>query len=380
MAGNKRDYYEVLGVDKSAGVDDIKKAYRKLALQYHPDRNKEAGAEEKFKEISEAYAVLSDEQKRSKYDQYGHAGMEGYSQSDIFNNFDIFRDMGFGDYDNLFDMFFGRGGGGSRGQPNRGSDLRHEVDIDFKEAAFGCEKEVVVPRLEPCDVCNGSGAKPGTKVTTCPQCNGSGQVRQVTQSLFGQMVRVGPCARCAGKGKTFDTPCPECKGKGRTRKVRKVLVRVPAGVDNGLQLRITGEGEPAPMPGGMPGDLYVHIRVRPHPFFQRYGEDIACLMPISFAQAAVGDEVEVETLTGKARIKIPAGTQTDTVFRLKGEGIQSLRANRRGDMHVKVVIKTPAKLSDSQRKMYAEILAAEKEEAKKGKHKNIFEKIGDAFK
>ncbi|CAJ35418.1 molecular chaperone DnaJ [Methanocella arvoryzae] len=380
MAVNKRDYYEVLGVEKGASTDDIKRAYRKLALQYHPDRNKEAGAEEKFKEISEAYAVLSDDQKRSRYDQFGHAGMEGYSQSDIFNNFDIFRDMGFGDYDNLFEMFFGRGGGGSRGQPNRGSDLRHDLEIEFKEAAFGCEKEVVVPRMEPCDVCNGSGAKPGTKITTCPQCNGSGQVRQVTQSLFGQMVRVGTCGRCAGKGKTFDTPCPECRGKGRTRKVRKVLVKVPAGVDNGLQLRITGEGEPAPMPGGMPGDLYVQIRVRSHPFFQRYGEDVACLMPISFAQAAIGDEVEVETLTGKARIKIPAGTQTDTVFRLKGEGIQSLRSNRRGDMHVKVVIKTPSKLSDSQRKMYAEILAAEKEEARKGKHKTIFEKIGDAFK
>ena len=378
MATNKRDYYEVLGVEKSSSVDDIKKAYRKLALQYHPDRNKDAGAEDKFKEISEAYAILSDEQKRSKYDQLGHAGMEGYSASDIYNNFDIFRDMGFGDYDNLFDMFFGRGGG-SRGQANRGNDLRYDLEIDFKEAAFGCEKEIVTPRMEPCDTCHGSGAKPGTKINNCPQCKGSGQVRQVTQSLFGQMVRVGPCNQCGGKGKTFDVPCPECKGKGKTRKVRKVMVRVPAGVDSGLQLRITGEGEPAPVNGGMAGDLYVHLRVRPHQFFQRYGEDIACLMPISFAQAAIGDEVEVETLTGKAKLKIPSGTQTDTVFRLKGEGIQSLRANRRGDMHVKVVIKTPAKIADNHRKMYAEILAAEKEESNK-KHKNIFEKIGDAFK
>lgn len=379
MATTKRDYYEVLGVEKSSSVDDIKKAYRKLALQYHPDRNKEAGAEDKFKEISEAYAILSDEQKRSKYDQYGHAATEGYSASDIYNNFDIFKDMGFGDYDNLFDMFFGRGGG-SRGQAaNRGNDLRYDLEIDFKEAAFGCEKEIVAPRMEPCDTCHGSGAKPGTKTNTCSQCKGSGQVRQVTQSLFGQMVRVGPCNQCGGKGKTFEVPCPECKGKGRTRKVRKVMVRVPAGVDSGLQLRVTGEGEPAPMNGGTPGDLYVHLRVRPHQFFQRYGEDIACLMPISFAQAAIGDEVEVETLTGKAKLKIPSGTQTDTVFRLKGEGIQSLHANRRGDMHVKVVIKTPAKISDSHRKMYAEILAAEKDESNK-KHKNIFEKIGDAFK
>ncbi|HMK46217.1 MAG TPA: molecular chaperone DnaJ [Methanocella sp.] len=379
MAGNKRDYYEVLGVEKTAGADDIKKAYRKLALQYHPDRNKEAGAEEKFKEISEAYAVLSDEQKRARYDQMGHAGMEGYSQSDIFNNFDIFRDMGFGDYDNLFDMFFG-GRGGSRGQPNRGSDLRYDLEVDFKEAAFGTEKEIVVPRLESCDTCHGSGAKPGTKINNCPQCNGTGQVRQITQSLFGQMVRVGPCNRCGGRGKTFDTPCPECRGKGRSRKVRKVMVKIPAGVDNGLQLRISGEGEQAPSPGGTTGDLYVVIRVKPHPFFQRYGDDIACLMPVTFAQAAIGDEVEVETLTGKAKLKIPPGTQTDTVFRLKGEGIESLRNHRRGDMHVKVVVKTPAKLSDKQRRLYTEILAEEKEEAKKGKYKNIFEKIGDAFK
>ena len=378
MAGAKRDYYEVLGVAREANVDDIKKAYRKLALQYHPDRNKAPDAEDKFKEISEAYAVLSDTEKRQKYDQFGHAGMEGYSTSDIFNNFDpsIFRDMGFGDYDNLFNLFFGRG---TRGQGNRGNDLRYDLEIEFKDAAFGCEREIVVPRMDSCDTCKGSGAKPGTKVIACPACGGTGQIRRVSQSLFGQMVQVMPCNRCGGRGRTFDTPCPECRGQGRTRKVRKVLVKVPAGVDNGQQLRIPNEGEAGPA-GGSFGDLYVFIRVKPHAFFQRYHDDVACIMPVSFSQAALGDEVEVETLTGKARLKIPPGTQTETTFRLKGEGIPGLRNGRRGDMHVKVIVRTPTKLSEKHRKLFAELLSEEKEEQKKGKPRNIFEKIGEAFK
>ena len=377
MAEAKRDYYEVLGVERSAGTDDIKKAYRKLAMQYHPDRNKEAGAEEKFKEISEAYAVLSDDAKRKQYDQFGHAGMSGYSQSDIFNNFDIFRDMGFGDYDSLFDLFFG-GRGGGRGRGDQGKDLRYDLEIDFKEAAFGCEKEIIVPRMDTCDVCRGSGAKPGTKVNTCPDCHGTGQLRTVSQSLFGQMVRVMPCSRCGGRGKTVEVPCPGCRGRGVTRKVRKVLVKVPPGVDSGLQLRISGEGEPA-TPGSQVGDLYVVIHVRPHQFFKRFGDDIACVMPISVGQAVLGDEVEVDTLNGKARLKIPAGTQTDTTFRLRGEGMPNIRSGRRGDMHVKVVVRTPTKLSDKQRKIFADLLAEEKEEQKKDR-RNIFEKIGDAFK
>jgi molecular chaperone DnaJ len=377
MAANKRDYYEVLGVQKDANVDEVKKAYRKLAMEYHPDRNKAADAEDKFKEISEAYAILSDAEKRQKYDQFGHAGMEGYSASDIYNNFDIFRDMGFGNYDNLFDMFFGgnRGGG-----VRRGNDLRYDLEIDFKEAAFGCEKEIVVPRMETCDTCAGSCAKPGSRVTTCPACNGTGQIRRATQSIFGQMVQVMPCNRCGGRGKTFDTPCPACRGTGQTRRVRKVLVKVPPGVDNGLQLRINGEGESGPA-GSPPGALYVVVHVKPHQFFQRYGDDVLCVMPVSFSQAALGDEVEVETLTGKAKLKIPPGTQTETTFRLKGEGIPSLRNSRKGDMHVKVVVRTPAKLTEKQKKVFAELLAEEKEDAKTaGKSKNIFEKIGDAFK
>ncbi len=375
MAANKRDYYEVLGVPKGAGVDEVKKAYRKLAMEYHPDRNKAPDAEEKFKEISEAYAVLSDDQKRQKYDQFGHAGMEGYSQSDIFNNFDIFRDMGFGNYDNLFDMFFGRS---ARGPGNRGNNLGYDLQIDLKEAAFGCEKEIVVPRLEACDTCSGSGAKPGTKVITCPQCNGSGQVRRATQSIFGQMVQVMPCNKCGGRGKTFDTPCPSCRGSGQQRKVRKVLVKVPAGVDNGLQLRIPGEGEVGPM-GGSYGDLYVSIHVKPDPFFERHGDEILCTLPISIAQAVLGDEVEVETLNGKAKLKIPPGTQTDTTFRLKGEGVPSLRSRSRGDMHVKVLVKVPTRLSDKQKKIFQD-LAADERDNMKNKNKNIFEKIGDAFK
>lgn len=376
MATNKRDYYEVLGISKGASIDEIKKAYRKLAMEYHPDRNKAAGAEEKFKEISEAYAVLSDDQKRQKYDQFGHAGMEGYSASDIFSNFDIFRDMGFGNYDSLFDMFFG----GSRGGARRGNDLRYDLEIDFKEAVFGCEKEIAVPRMDTCDLCHGSGAKPGTKITTCPQCNGAGQIRRATQSIFGQMVQVMPCNRCGGRGRTFDTPCPSCRGTGRTRHVRKVLVKVPPGVDTGLQLRISGEGEAGP-DGSPAGALYVVVHVKPDPFFERHGDEILCTLPISIAQAALGDEVEVDTLDKKVKLRIPPGTQTDKIFRIKGEGIPNLRNGRRGDMHVRVVVRTPTKLSDKQRKLFAEMLAEEKEDAKKaGKPKNIFEKIGEAFK
>jgi molecular chaperone DnaJ len=375
----KRDYYEVLGVDKSATVDDIKKSYRKLAMKYHPDQNKEPGAEEKFKELSEAYAVLSDEQKRSQYDRFGHAGMQGYSDADFYNNAnfnDIFRDMGFGNYDNLFDMFFG-GRGGQRSS-GRGTDLRYDLEVDFKEASTGVEKEVIFPRMDTCETCRGSGAKPGTKVTNCSACGGTGQVRQVTQSLFGQMVRVGPCGKCKGKGKAFDTPCPECHGSGKSRHVRQIKVKIPAGVEEGMQLRVSGEGESGSN-GMPPGDLYVVVHVKSHPYFQRYGDDILCVMPISVAQAVLGDEVEVETLNGKAKLKIPAGTQTDTTFRLRGEGMPSLRSRGKGDMHVKVVVKVPQKLSEHQRKLYLE-LAADEKESLKNKNKNIFERIGDAFK
>ena len=377
----KRDYYEVLGVEKSASSDDIKKAYRKLAMKYHPDVNKEPGAEEKFKELSEAYAVLSDEQKRSQYDRFGHAGMQGYTDADIFNNInfnDIFRGMNFGDSDNLFDLFFGGGRGGGRGS-GRGSDLRYDLEVDFKEAAFGTEKEIIFPRMDTCETCQGSGAKPGTKVTTCATCGGSGQIRQVSQSLFGQMVRVAPCGKCHGRGKTFDTPCPECHGSGKSRHVRKLMIKIPAGVEEGLQLRISNEGE-AGMNGMPPGDLYVVVHVKSHPYFQRYGDDILCVMPITVAQAVLGDEVEVETLNGAAKLKIPPGTQTDTTFRLRGEGIPSLRSRGRGDMHVKVIVKVPQKLTDKQKKLYLELAADDKENAAKNKSKNIFERIGDAFK
>ncbi len=378
---DKRDYYEVLGVEKSASVDDIKKSYRKLAMKYHPDQNKEPGAEEKFKELSEAYAVLSDEQKRARYDQLGHAGMSGYSDADFYNNAnfnDIFRDMGFGNYDNLFDMFFGGRGGGQRG-PARGADLRYDLEVDFKEAAFGIDREIVFPRMDVCDTCHGTGAKPGTKVYNCSACDGTGQVRQVQQSLFGQMVRVGPCGRCRGRGKMFDTPCPECHGNGKSRHVRKITVKIPAGIEEGMQLRVNGEGEPG-MNGTSPGDLYVVIHVRSHPYFQRYGHDISCILPISITQAVLGDEIEVDTLNGKAKLKIPAGTQTDTTFRLRGEGIQSLRMRGRGDMHVKVVVKVPQRLSEHQRKLYQELAADEHAGKGKEKDKNIFERIGDAFK
>jgi molecular chaperone DnaJ len=377
FVAEKRDYYEVLGVDRNASIDDIKKAYRKLAMKYHPDMNKEPGAEEKFKEISEAYAVLSDEQKRSQYDRFGHAGMQGYTDADFYNSAtfsDIFREMGFGNYDSIFEMFFG---GRGRRESGRGADLRYDLEIDFKEAAFGAEKEIVFPRMDTCETCKGSGAKPGTRVNTCPACGGTGQVRQVSQSLFGQMVRVSTCGKCHGRGRTFDTPCPECRGTGKSRHVRKLMVKIPPGVEEGLQLRISGEGE-AGSNGMPPGDLYVVVHVKSHPYFQRYGDDILCVLPITVSQAVLGDEVEVETLNGKAKLKIPPGTQTDTTFRLKGEGFPSLRSRGKGDMHVKVVVKIPTRLNEKQRKLYQELAAEEK--AGRNKDKNIFERIGDAFK
>ncbi len=351
---DKRDYYEVLGVDKSASVDDVKKAYRKLAMKYHPDVNKEAGAEEKFKELSEAYAVLSDEQKRSQYDQFGHAGMRGYTDADIFNNInfnDIFRGMNFGDSDNLFDLFFG---GRGRRDSGRGADLRYDLEVDFKEAAFGVEKEIVFPRMDTCETCHGSGAKPGTKVNTCSACGGTGQVRQVSQSLFGQMVRVGPCNKCRGKGRTFDTPCPECRGTGKSRHVRKLTIKVPAGVEEGLQLRIGNEGESGM--NGMPsGDLYVVVHVRSHPYFQRYGDDILCVMPITVAQAALGAEIDVPTLDGNEKLKIPIGTQPGRVFHLKGKGVPHLRRNGRGDQLVIINVAVPTKLTKEQRELFEQL-------------------------
>lgn len=365
---DKRDYYEVLGVDRNASKDEIKAAYRKLAMQHHPDRNKSPDAEEKFKEISEAYAVLSDDEKRSYYDQFGHAGIDGrYTREDIFRDVDfgdIFRDLGFGDFDSIFRRFFGGpfGFGFERRPygPQQGEDLHYDLEITLEEAASGLETEINVPRTETCSTCRGSGAKPGTEHRKCPTCNGTGQTQRVQISGFTRLVQITTCNKCHGKGTVIDTPCKVCRGTGIERRTRKITVKIPPGVDNGSLLRLGGEGE-AGIRGGPPGDLFVEIRVKSHKIFKREGSDIICEVPISITQAALGSEVEVPTLNGRAKLKIPPGTQTGTTFRLKGNGIPHLRGYGHGDEYVKVIVRTPTKLTQRQKELLTELAKEDKE-------------------
>lgn len=345
-SSTKRDYYEVLGVGRTAGQDDIKKAFRRLARQYHPDVNKETGAEAKFKELNEAYEVLSDEQKRAMYDRFGHnmpnsggAGFDPFAGGDAFST--------------IFDAFFGgtAGGRASRG-PQRGADLRYNLPISFEEAVFGTEKEIEFRRLETCVVCHGNGAEPGTDPVRCPKCNGLGEVRQ-RAPLFN-MVTVTTCDQCHGEGVVIAIPCRECRGEGRVRQPRKLTVKVPGGVDSNSQIRITGEGEVGPR-GGPHGNLYVTLDVQPHDVFVRDGNDILMELPLNVAQAALGDEVEVPTVDGSERLKIPAGTQTQQTFRLRGKGVPFLRQNGRGDQVVVARVVVPNKLTDQQRKLFQEL-------------------------
>ena len=346
----KRDYYEILGVQKDVSEAELKKVYRKLAMKYHPDKNKEADAEEKFKEISEAYAVLSDADKRSEYDRFGHAGIDGhYSTEDIFRNADFGGGLG-----DIFDMFFGGGGGmrGGRGcrrqGPMRGSDLRYDLSITLKDAAFGTETKLNIPRAENCETCNGSGAKKGTSPKTCSTCRGSGQINRAQNTPFGRFMTTATCNVCHGNGQIIESPCPACKGTGKTKKVRKISVKVPAGADNGMRLKVRGEGENG-SPGAPPGDLYVVIHVKPNSQFERVGDDIVCEVPISFSHAALGANVMVDTLHGKVKMHVPKGTQTHSVFRLKGKGIPHMHGYGQGDQHVRVVVKTPSNLTNEQK-------------------------------
>ncbi|MFD1953378.1 molecular chaperone DnaJ [Paenibacillus thailandensis] len=372
----KRDYYEVLGVSKNASADEIKKAYRQLARKFHPDVNKEADAEEKFKEVKEAYDVLSDDAKRSTYDRYGHVdpnqGMGGFGGGA----------QDFGGFGDIFDMFFGGGGRRDPNAPQRGSDLQYTMTIEFKEAAFGKETDITIPRTETCDTCRGSGAKPGTKPETCGVCRGTGQQEVVQNTPFGRMVNRRACSSCGGTGRVIKEKCGTCHGAGKVKKQRKINVKIPAGVDDGAQIRLSGEGESGKN-GGPSGDLYIVIRVKPHEFFEREGDDIYCEVPLTFVQAALGDEIEVPTLTEKVKLKIPAGTQTGTYFRLKGKGVQKLRGYGQGDQHVKVTVVTPTKLTEEQKELLRQFggqSAVTSSAYQDEHHESIFEKMKKAFR
>ncbi|NML25491.1 molecular chaperone DnaJ [Zoogloea dura] len=372
----KRDLYEILGVNRDASEDELKKAYRKLAMKYHPDRNPDnKEAEEKFKEAKEAYEILTDANKRAAYDRYGHAGVDqsmggggGGGQG-----FDGFADA-FGD---IFGDIFG-GGGGGRGRSNvyRGADLRYNLEISLEEAARGAEKTIRIPALEECDSCHGSGAKPGTQPKTCPTCGGAGQVR-IQQGFFSIQQT---CPKCHGSGRVIPEPCTSCGGAGRVKRQKTLEVKIPAGIDDGMRLRHSGHGEPG-VNGGPSGDLYVEIHIKQHPVFQRDGDDLHCEMPISFSTAALGGEIEIPTLDGAANIRIPAETQSAKVFRLRGKGIRNVRSHAPGDLMVHVVVETPVKLTDRQKELLREFeeIAAGNAERHNPKAKSWMDKVKDFF-
>jgi len=353
----KRDYYEILGVSRNANGEEIKKAYRQMALQYHPDRNPgDRESEEKFKEASEAYEVLRDPEKRSLYDRFGHDGLKGVG----FRGFADFEDI-FSSFGDIFDDFFGFGFGDRRRKrrtyARRGADLRYDLSISFREAAFGKEKELEIEKHEICETCSGTGVKPGKSKQTCPGCGGRGQIAH-TQGFF---TISSTCSRCHGQGEIITHPCIECKGNGVVIKPKCLKVKMPAGVETGIRLKLNGEGE-AGERGGPPGDLYVVLHVEPDPFFERVGNDILCQVPISFSQAALGAKIEVPTLNGSEKISIPPGTQTGQVFTIKGEGVPYLHGRGRGDELVQVVVKTPTTLSRRQVKLFEELASSEEEE------------------
>ena len=348
---SKRDYYEVLNVDRNASDADLKKAYRKLALQYHPDRNPgDAAAEEKFKEAAEAYDVLSDAQKRQLYDRFGHQGLEGSG----FSGFSGFEDI-FSSFGDIFEDFFGLGSGrGSRSRHQRGADLRYDLSLTFLEAAFGVEKELSLEKMDTCETCGGSGCQSGTQPETCNFCRGTGQMAR-SQGFF--TVRT-TCPHCRGTGQMIADPCRDCRGTGQIKTRKTVSVKIPAGVDTGSRLRLTNEGE-AGRQGGPRGDLYVFIHVEPHDFFERDNSDVICRVPLSFVQAALGDTISVPTLEEEKKLRIPKGTQYGDVFRFNGEGIPSLRTGRRGDQIIQVIIKTPTGLSKKQESLLKEFAKLE---------------------
>lgn len=380
---DKRDYYEVLGVDKSASAEDIKKAYRQLAKKYHPDLNPgNKEAEEKFKEVNEAYEVLSDADKKARYDQFGHAGVDpSYGGGGYGGGFSGgFGDMG--DISDIFNSFFG-GGFSSSGRsnpnaPRRGQDIQTNININFMDACFGKEVEVSINRMEKCPDCNGTGAAAGSSAETCPDCHGTGQIKVTQRTPFGMISQQKPCTRCGGKGKIINNPCPKCRGNGRYTAAKKIKVSVPAGIDDSQTLQVSGQGH-AGINGGPNGDLHVTVSVRPDPIFERDGYDIHTEVPITYTQAVLGDEITVPTIDGKVKYTVPEGTQNGTIFRFKGKGVKKLNSSSRGDQYVHVYIEVPKNLSKKQKDMLKEFESTMTDE-NYNKRKSFFDKIRAAFK
>jgi molecular chaperone DnaJ len=377
---DKRDYYEVLGIKREAAEDEIKSAYRTLAKQYHPDVNKNPGAEERFKEISEAYEVLADKDKRAKYDQYGHAGVNFGGQGFEWQNFSHFGDIEDmfegGDFfgRNIFDLFFGQGMGGrmrERGGAVRGTDIRYDIDLSLEEIASGVERKIRVTRYEACGECRGTGSRTGG-FKTCPDCKGRGQVTRQQRTPFGYFASTSLCGRCDGRGKVVDDPCPVCKGEGIEKRGRDIDVTIPAGIAEGNHLRLRGEGNTG-LFGGPKGDMYVVVHEKEHPVFTRRGDDLACEVRMTFTQAALGTELEVPTIKGTAKLKVPAGTQSHSVFRLRGEGLTRLRGGK-GDEHVRVIVEVPKKLNKRQRDILEQLSTVEDKPGG-----NIWDRIKDAL-
>lgn len=373
---DKRDYYDVLGVPRSASADEIKKAYRRLARKHHPDVNpNDNDADVRFKEINEAYEVLSNSEKRDMYDRFGHNAVNGGPGG--FGGFDV----DFGGFGDIFDMFFGGGARqATRERPvaERGSDLRYDLELTLEEAATGVERKIRLNRLETCSVCLGSGAAPGSHPETCMMCHGTGQVRQQQQTFLGTQIRISSCPRCRGEGHIISDPCDECRGQGRARKTMEKAVRVPAGVDDGMRIRIPGEGE-AGIRGGAPGDLYIITNIKPHEIFQRRGNDIWCEVPVSFAQAALGATIKVRTLSGEENLHIAEGTQNDEVYTLRGMGMPDPRGRGRGDLNAVVKVQTPTKLSEEQRDILKQFAEMRGESLERHEEKGFFERMKDVF-
>lgn len=371
---SKRDYYEILGINRDASDDEIKKAYRKLAMKYHPDRNPDnPKAEEHFKEAKEAYEILSDSSKRAAYDRYGHAGVDQQAGMAGGAGMGGFADA-FGDI--FGDIFGGGGGRGGRSNVYRGADLRYNLEISLEDAARGAETKIRIPTMEKCEACNGTGAKPGTQPVTCTTCGGHGQVR-MQQGFFSIQQT---CPRCHGSGKMVQSPCPTCQGAGRVKQHKTLVVKIPAGVDEGDRIRLSGEGEDG-VNGGPPGDLYVVIQIKPHQVFQRDHDDLHCEMPISFTVAALGGEIDIPTLDGHAKIKIPAETQSGKVFRLRGKGIKNVRSHAHGDLMCHVVVETPVSLTDRQKELLREFeeISSGNADRHNPKAKGWMDKVRDFF-